>query len=228
MNAVTATPSTVPSSGPMKLYIAPLACSLASRIACYEAGIDVEYVEVDTAKKRVVDGGDFYAINPMGQVPVLEVAEGVRLLENAAVLQFLADRVPSSDLAPADGFGRARLQQWLGFIGTELHKAVFIPLLDKSASAAAKDEARGRLARRMDFVEQHLAAHDHLLDRFSVADAYLVAILNWTAATAIDLAAWPAVQRYHRRLLQRPRLAAAFGDELALYQAERRRAAATA
>ena len=116
------------------------------------------------------------------------------------------------------------MQQWLGFIGTELHKAVFVPLLDASAPDAEKGYAREKLALRMGVLEKHLAGREFLLDAFSIADAYLATILNWTAATAVNLAEWPAVQDYHRRMLKRPSIARAFGEELALYQAELARA----
>ena len=226
MQAVTHVPPAVPTTGPLKLYFAPMACSLASRIACYEADLTVEYIEVDTGAKRLASGDDFFAINPMGQVPVLEVADGVRLTENTAVLQYLADRAPDASLAPADGFARARLQQWLGFIGTELHKAIFVPLLGQGADAAIKDDARRKVALRLDLVERHLAEHAYLLERFTIADAYLVTVLNWASFAGVDLSAWPAIQAYHRRILERPKVAAALADEFALWKAIQRRKAA--
>lgn len=219
MLPTTSTPS-------IRLYFAPLACSLATRIACYEGDIALEYVEVDTKRKRLVSGGDFTAINPMGQVPVLEVEPGVLLSENTAVLQYVADRFPEAGLAPASGFERSRLQQWLGFIGTELHKAVFVPLLDPKLPAAAKDSARDKVALRLAVVEHRLADHPFLLDRYSVADAYLVTILNWAAHTQVDLTAWPTVDAYYRRMVARPRTAAAIGEEYALWKGEQARRAA--
>ena len=217
--------SSTPPAAPPRLYFAPMACSLASRIVAYEAGIELEYVQADTGAKTFANGGDLRAVNPMGQVPVLELAADVRLTENAAVLQYLAALAPEAGLAPTAGLALARLHQWLGFIGTELHKAVFVPLLG-SVEPGAKDEARKKAALRLDVVERHLADRPFLLDRFSIADAYLCTILNWAVPTGVDLAAWPAIQAYHRRLLERPRLAAALGEEFALYRSEQKRRAA--
>ena len=125
--------------------------SLATRISLYEAGADAEYTRVDTRAKRVADGSDFGKINPMGQVPVLATDEGALLTENSAVLQYVAGRFPQ--LAPAAGIGRSRLQQWLSFIGTELHKAVFVPLLDPNAPDTVKAYARDKVALRLGIVQ---------------------------------------------------------------------------
>ena len=206
----------------MQLYFAPLACSLAARISLYEVGAPAagtRYLQVDTRAKRLADGADFFAINPMGQVPVLRTDDGELLTENGAVLQYVADRFPEAGLAPEGLLERARLRECLGFIGTELHKAVFVPLLDAQAPEAVKSWAREKLALRMRVLEKHLAGRQFLLERFSLADAYLTAVLNWTLATGVDLAEWPIVQAYHQRLLKRPSVARAFAEELALYQA---------
>lgn len=208
----------------MNLYFAPLACSLATRISLYEIGAPAagtQFTQVDTRAKRLADGGDFYAINPMGQVPVLRTDDGELLTENTAVLQYVAERFPDARLAPEDTLGRARLRECLGFIGTEIHKAVFVPLLDPKAPDAVKAYAREKLGLRMAVLEKHLAGREFLLERFSVADAYLATVLNWTLATGVSLAEWPTVQAYHQRLLKRPSIARAFAEELALYQAAR-------
>jgi glutathione S-transferase len=213
----------------LELYFAPLACSLATRISLYEAGAaaaGTRFTQVDTRAKRLAAGGDFLAVNPMGQVPVLRTDAGESLTENTAVLQYVAESFPEAKLAPDGVMARARLREWLGFIGTELHKAVFVPLLDPNASDAVKSYAREKLGLRMAVLEKHLSGREFLLDAFSVADAYLATILNWTAATAVNLAQWPTVQEYHQRMLKRPSVARAFGEELALYQAELARAKA--
>lgn len=207
----------------MNLYFSPLACSLATRISLYEANAAADYTRVDTRAKRVADGSDFRKINPMGQVPVLE-DEGILLTENPAVLQYVASRFPTAQLAPTEGVDRSRLQQWLSFIGTELHKAVFVPLLDPNAPDAVKAYARERAALRFGILQEHLAGREFVLDRFSVVDAYLVAVLNWAAVTAIDLAQWPAVRDYHQRLLKRPSIAKAVAEELAMFQEQQRSA----
>ncbi len=205
---------------PMKLYFSPLACSLASRITFYEAGADIEYLYADTKTKRLEDGSDFLAINPMGQVPTLEVDDGTLLTENSAILQYVAECLPAAQLAPASGMARAQLQKWLGFIGTELHKAVYMPLLDPKAPEAVKAYARDKIPLRMDCLQKHLAGREFVLDRFSIADAYLTTILNWSAAVGLKLTPWPAVAAYYQRMLQRPAVGRAVSEEFALYQKE--------
>jgi glutathione S-transferase len=207
----------------MELYFSPLACSLATRIALYEAGAEAAFVEVDTKRKRVQDGSDFLAINPLGQVPVLRTDDGALLTENAAILPFVADAFPAAKLAPLGGFERARMQQWLGFIGTELHKAVFVPLLDPHAPGEVKRYARDEVDVRFDVLHARFAQHDYLLDTFSVADAYLTVVLNWTRYVDIDLARWPAVQAYYERITARPAVADAMREEMALYRAAQAR-----
>jgi len=204
----------------MELYFAPLACSLATRIALYEAGAEAEFTRVDTKTKRVADGSDFFAVNAMGQVPVLRTDDGALLTENPAVLQYVADRYPLSGLAPQGGFERYGLQQWLNFITSELHKVVFIPLLDPKAPEGAKSFAREKAGPRLAYLNDYLEDKDYLLDRFTVADAYLVTVLNWTKFSGIDLASYPAIDAYVRRLQQRPSVARAFADELDIYKAE--------
>jgi glutathione S-transferase len=209
----------------MELYFAPLACSLATRIALYEIGpaaAAARYTRVDTRAKRLADGSDFCAVNPMGQVPVLRTDDGELLTENSAVLQYVAETYPQARLAPEGVLARARLRECLSFIGTELHKAIFLPLLDPKADAAAKAYAREKIALRMGVLEKHLAGREFLLDEFSVADAYLFTVLNWTRATGVDLGEWPVVEAYHQRMLKRPAVSRAFAEEFALYQASQR------
>lgn len=206
----------------MKLYFSPLACSLASRIAFYEAGAPAEYIYADTRTKRLEDGSDFLAVNPMGQVPVLETVDGERLTENTAILQYLAEQLPQAQLMPAGGVELAQLRKWLGFIGTELHKAVYVPLLDRKAPDAVKDYSRAKIQLRMDVLQQHLDGRQFLLDRFTIADAYLTTVLNWSAAVGLKLDPWPAVAAYYQRMLQRPAVSRAMGEEFALYQQEQK------
>lgn len=208
----------------MRLYFSPLACSLATRAALYEAGAQAQYTQVDPKTKLTDGGDDFFAVSPMGQVPVLVTEEGQALSENAAVLQYVADRFPASGLAPMEGWDRSELQRWLGFIGTELHKAVFVPQLDAQAPDDAKAYARAKAALRMNVLQQHLSSRCHLLDDFSVADVYLATVLNWTVPTGFDLGEWPVVQAYHQRMHQRPHYARAFAEELALYRQEQAKA----
>jgi len=201
----------------MDLYFSPMACSLAARIALYEAGADVDFHQVD-APTKTVDGGDYRAINPKGLVPALRTFDGEVLTENAAVLQYIADCFPRAQLAPAGGAERYRLQQWLSFVGTELHKAVFAPLLGRGSNDGAKAYARQLAVERFDFLDAHLAGRDWLIGGFSVADCYLAAVLNWAPFVRIDLARWPAVAAYRDRLAARPSVARAMAEELALYR----------
>jgi len=205
----------------MNLYFSPLACSMASRIAFYEAGADVHFTQVDAKSKTLQDGADFYAVNPLGQVPVLRMDDGALLTENAAILPFIADSFPHAGLVPDSRSERARLQEWLGFVSTELHRTVFTLLLDPSAPEAVKSYAREKGARRFDVLQKHLAGREFLQDRFSVADAYLFVVLNWSQFVSIDLAQWPNVEAYYKRLAQRPVIARALSEEMAIYQEER-------
>ena len=207
----------------MELFFAPLACSLATRIALYEAGATARYTQADTRNKTLADGGDFFAVNPMGQVPALRLDDGTVLTENTAILQYVADRFPQAALAPAPGVERNRMQQWLGFIGTELHKAVFVPLLDEKAPEDVKRYSREKIALRMATLQAHLRGREYLLDAFSIADAYLTTILNWAGATQVDLKQWPEVNEYYQRMLKRPSIARAAGEEFAMYKEEQAR-----
>lgn len=211
----------------MQVYFAPLACSAATRIALYEAGAQADFIYVDihtNPRVRVLaDGTDYYPINPMGQVPALSTADGEILTENPVVLQYVADRYPEARLAPVSGMGRYRLQQWLNFIATELHKATFIPLLDRSSPDGAGTFARQKLPVRFGYLEKHLEGRTFLLDTFSVADAYLVTVLNWSPYAGIDLAEWPRVNAYFRALLKRPTVARALAEESQAFAEEQAR-----
>lgn len=204
----------------MDLYFSPLACSLASRIVLYEAGVEARFIEVDPKSKRTPDGADYREIYPLGLVPLLRLDDGSLLRENAAILQYIAARYPQAELVPADAAERARLQQWLSFIGTELHKGLFIPLFDQKAPEGTRPHVLKKQESRLKYLNEYLEGRDFLLDRFTVADAYLYTVLNWTTATNVDLAPFPAIQQYHRRLQKRPSVARAFQEELALYKAE--------
>jgi glutathione S-transferase len=207
----------------MDLYYSPLACSMASRIALYEAGAAANFIEVDSKSKRTHDGKDYRTVNPLGLVPALKGDDGVVLLENAAILQFIADQYPAAALAPRDGMPRARLQQWLSFIGTELHKALFVPLFDKHLADVTKAKILETGGKRLTYLDGHLTGRDFLLDKFSVADAYLFTVLNWHIATPVDVQSWPSVSAYYSRLKTRPAIARALKEEFALYAEEQKR-----
>lgn len=206
----------------MDVYFSPLACSMATRIALYEAGGSANYLEVDPKTKTLLsDGSDFRAVNPLGLVPTLRTEDGVVLTENAAILQYVADRFPASPIAAGDGMARSKLQQWLCFVGTELHKGLFAPLFNNKASDEVKAFTAEHGASRLDYLNAYLQGREVLLDRFSVADAYLVTVLNWSQAVPqIDLSKWPALKAYLERHRARPSVARALTEEFKLYQAE--------
>jgi glutathione S-transferase len=200
----------------MKLYFSPLACSLATRIAFYEGGIDADYEEVDGKTKKTATGTDFLTINELGLVPTLRTKEGELLTENAAILQYV-----NPELAPRD----PHLHQWLCFIGTELHKGIFAPLLDKKAPEEAKAYALAKVQSRLDWVAKRLEGRTTILEKLSVADAYLFTVLNWTIVTPIEIAKWPAIASYMKSMHARPAVAKAFAEERALYMKEQERQA---
>ncbi|HEY3254242.1 MAG TPA: glutathione binding-like protein [Polyangiaceae bacterium] len=204
----------------MKLYFSPLACSLATRIALYEAGAQASFVQVDGRTKLTRDGRDFRTVTRLGLVPTLETDAGDVLSENAAVLQYVARSYPAARLAPEDALGTSRLQQWLCFIGTELHKTVYVPLLDPNAHEEVKAYALRKVDLRFDWLQQQLEGRKFLLDAFSIADAYLFAVLNWSTVVPVQLERWPAVRAYHQGLRERPSVARAFAEELELYREE--------
>lgn len=206
----------------MDLYFSPLACSMATRIALYEIGASANFLEVDPKTKRTLkDGGDFRAINPLGLVPVVRTDDGAILTENAAILQHVAETFPDSNLGAKPGLERSKLQQWLCYIGTELHKSLFTPLLDRNAPVEVKAYTIEKNISRLEHLNKHLTGREFLLDHFSVADAYLTTVLNWSQATPmIDMSKFPAVKDYLDRMRKRPAVAKAMGEEFALYQAE--------
>jgi glutathione S-transferase len=207
--------------GSMDLYFSPMACSMATRIAAYEAGADIRFLKVDTKArpKAVEDGTEFLSINAMGQVPVLRTDDGELIVENAVILQYVADRFPASGLIPADGAERRKVQSWLSFVGTELHTGVFIALLNPKAPDGAKAFARELLAERLAYLDAHLKGREFLQGRFSVADTYLFVMLTWARYLALDFTPYPNLAAYRDRLQTRPSVARAFDEEFSLFKA---------
>ena len=196
----------------MKLYYSPGACSLSPHIVAREAGLPLDLVKVDLKTKKTEDGSDYWAINGKGSVPLLELDDGTRLTEGPAIVQYLADRAPQANLAPANGtIERYKLQEWLNFITTEIHKQ-YGPLFDPSASDEVKDAQRKKIGGRLDWVIKELGDKPYLTgDTFTVADAYLFTVLNWARGTKIDLP--PALQAYQKRVAERPAAQAAMKAE---------------
>ena len=191
----------------MKLYYSPGACSLSPHIVSREAGIPVELVKVDLKAHKTADGKDYYAINPRGYVPALELDDGTLLREGPALVQFLADQAPATGLAPAAGtMERVHLQEWLTFIGTELHKT-FSWLFNPNAPEEAKNIARDKIAARLADVDGHLASRPYLLgEHFTVADAYAFVVINWSGRMGIDLKPFPRVSAFLARVAARPKV----------------------
>ncbi|MEO5736205.1 MAG: glutathione transferase GstA [Variovorax sp.] len=198
----------------MKLYYSPGACSLSPHIALHEAGLAFEPVMASTKSHKLQDGTDYYGINPLGYVPLLELDDGVHLREGPAILQYIADLSPQKNLAPANGtMQRYRLQEWLTFIGTEIHKG-FSPLFNPATPDAYKTIARDKLASRYTWLDKELANKEWLMGaHFGVADGYLFTVTNWAKPTGVDLAAFPNVQAWHARVGARPAVQAAMKAE---------------
>ncbi|UCV20608.1 glutathione transferase GstA [Ferribacterium limneticum] len=198
----------------MKLYYATGACSLSPHIVLNELGLPYELVRVELSTHLTADGRDYTAINPKGYVPALELDDGQLLTEGPAIVQYLADQKPSAGLLPPAGtLERARVQEWLTFIGTELHKN-FSPLFNPNASAEGKAAALSNIERRFGFVEKALAGRDYLTGaNFCVADAYLFTVVNWTKFVKIDLAPWPTLAAFHQRVMARPAVQTALREE---------------
>jgi glutathione S-transferase len=184
----------------MKLFYAPLACSLAAHIACREAGLDVDLVRVDFRTKHVETGGDLFGTNPMGQVPTLELGDGRVLTENVAVLLYLAERGadapgPSAGDEPAD---RYELTRWLAFVSTELHKKILAAIYAPTSPEPVKEHARASSERALRVVSDRLAAREHLVgDGFTPADAYLFWALTLLPRAGVALDAFAPLTRYH-------------------------------
>ena len=189
----------------MKLFYKAGACSLASHIVLEEAGLSFEIEAVDLKTKLTASGADFTAINAKGYVPALLLDSGELLTEGPAIMQFVADQVPAKHLAPlADAMSRYRLQGWLTFIGTELHKNCS-PFFNPAAGSDWKAAAMANLQRRLAYVAQHLEANAYVLgDEFSIGDAYLFTVLGWAKHIDLDLGKWPALVAYQARVGARP------------------------
>jgi len=198
----------------MKLYIKPGACSLASHIVLEEAGLAYETEIVDLATKVTATGANYRQINPKGYVPALLLDDGELLTEGPAIVQYLADQVPAKALAPANGTReRYRLQAWLTFIGTELHKN-FSPFFNPAASDDWKKAVGATLMARVGYVNEQLEGKPYLMgDAFTVADAYLFTVLSWAAYVKLDLSSFGAVTAYLQRVAARPAVQAALKAE---------------
>jgi glutathione S-transferase len=204
----------------MKLYYAPAACSLAPHIVAREAGLKLDLEKVDLAAKKTETGADFGRINPKGYVPALRLDNDEVLTEAATLVQYLADQAPQSGLAPANGtIERYRLQEWLTFISSEIHKG-FGPLWKPDTPEATKESAKANLAKRFAYLDGHLANRPYLTgERFTAADAYLFTVVNWTNFHKIELAPYTNLKAFMDRVAARPAVQQAMQAEGLLKQA---------
>lgn len=198
----------------MKLYYSPGACSLSPQIVLQESGLAYEPVLASTKTHQLADGTDFYTINPLGYVPVLELDNGTRLREGVAIVQYIADQVPGMKLAPANGsLERYQLQEWLNFIATEVHKN-FGPLFRPTTPENYKPIALESLTKRMQWMDSQLAGKNYLMgEQFSVADAYFFTVSRWAGFVGLDLSAMKNIQAFQQRMAQRPAVQAALKIE---------------
>jgi glutathione S-transferase len=198
----------------MKLYYSPGACSLAVHIVLRELGAKFDLDRVDLANKKTAAGGDYWQVNPKGYVPALELDDGEVLTEAGVVCQYLADQKPDAGLAPACGTKeRYRLMEWLSFTASEVHKqlgALFNPKL----TPEMREVQLGGIGRRLDALEKMLAGRAHVMgERFSVGDAYLFTVLNWTNVHKIDVSRWPNIRAFMERVRSRPKVQEALKAE---------------
>jgi len=189
----------------MKLYYYPGACSLAPHIVAREAGIDFTLEKVDLANRTTETGANYLAVNPKGYVPALGLQDNSVLTEASAIIQYLADSQPAADLAPTHGsMERYRLLEWLGFISTEIHKG-FGPLWNPATPDAVKAATKERLASRFALLNETLGKQPFLMgDKFTIADAYLFTVVNWTNFHGIDISSFPNLQAFQARIASRP------------------------
>ena len=198
----------------MKLYFSPGSCSLSPHIVLREAGHAFDLEQVNNQEKKTKSGTDYWAINGKGQVPVLELNNGERLTEGAVIVQYLADQNPAAGLAPPNGtMERVRVQEWLNFIASELHK-VYAPIFRPTTPEAYKVLSKENLSKRLEWLNKQLAGRQYLMgDKFTVADAYLFTVLRWSPRIQLDLGPWPNVTAYMSRVAARPKVQEAMKAE---------------
>ena len=197
----------------MKLYYSPGACSLSPHITLHESGLKFEHVAAPTKTHQLDDGTDYYTINPLGYVPLLELDDGTRLREGPAIVQYIADQVPDKKLAPANGtMARYKLQSWLTFIGTELHKG-FSPLFNPATPEEFKKITIDKLLSRLKWVDGELAGKQYLMGDFSVADPYLFTVTNWAPRVGLDISGFANIAAFRERTAARPAVQAAMRHE---------------
>ncbi len=198
----------------MKLYFSPGACSLSPHIVLREAGANFELEQVNHQEKKTKAGRDYWTVNPKGQVPCLELDNGETLTEGPVIVQYIADLMPAAGLAGAAGsMERYRIQEWLNYIGSELHKS-FGPMFRPTTPDAYKELSRENIGKRFDWLDKQLAGKQYLMgDKFSVADAYLFAVARWSPRVNIDISKWPNIKAFVERVAARPKVQEALKAE---------------
>ena len=198
----------------MQLYFAPGACSLASHITLREAGLDADLKRADTKTKKLEDGSDYFAVNSKGAVPALRLDNGQVLTEGPVILQYLADQKPESHLLPKAGtLERYRVQEWLNYITSEVHKT-FSPLFNPAADDNVKAYAKLNIEKRFEWLNKQLAGKQYLTgNQFTIADAYLYVVANWSNFVGIDLGRWPDLKAFQDRVAARPKVKEAMEAE---------------
>ncbi len=200
----------------MKLYYTPGSCSLSPHIVLREAGMPVELERVDLATKKTERGTDFTAVNPKGQVPALQLDNGEILTEGAVIVQYIADRKPASDLVPPAGsMERYRVQEWLNYVASEVHKT-FAPMFNPKTPETFREMVKEKLANQFGYLDRHLAKNQYLTgSKFTAADAYAFTVVNWSRLpmVAIDLARWTNLSAYMAKIAARPKVEEAMKAE---------------
>jgi glutathione S-transferase len=198
----------------MKLYYSPGACSLSPHIVLRETGSKFDLEQVNLQAKKLKSGGDFLAINPKGQVPVLELDDGDRLTEGPAIVQYIADQKPETGLVPKAGTkARYHVQEWLNFITAEIHKS-FSPLFRPNTPEDYVKIAKDNLAAKFGYLDHHLAGRQYLMgETFTVPDAYCFVVTSWSKYKEIDLGRWPNLNAYIGRIAARPKVQEALKAE---------------
>ena len=198
----------------MKLYFSPGSCSLSPHIVLREAGANFELEQVNNQEKKTKSGKDYWTVNPKGQVPCLELENGDKLTEGPVIVQYVADQKPAAGLAGGAGtMERYRIQEWLNFTTSELHKT-FGPIFRPTTPDAFKDISRANLGKRFDWIDQQLAGKQYLMgDKFSIADAYMFTVMRWSPRVNIDISKWPNIKAYVDRVAARPQVQEALKAE---------------
>lgn len=198
----------------MKLFLAPHACSLAVNIVARELGLPLALEWVDVRAKKLKDGGDYFRVNPKGQVPTLQLDDGQFLTEGPVIVQYLAGKKPGNKLLPTDGsLERYRVLEWLSFISSELHKG-FTPLFRPTTPAAYREIAIENLSRRFAWLNEVLSSQPYLTGPdFTAADAYCYTIVMWSHLHRLDLSPWPHLVDYLKRIEERDSVKAARAAE---------------